>query len=346
MNSIHFSHIKKHISNCKKPLLSVFFSCFFLISSSQLCFAAEPISKIGFFLDTVIKIDLYDSEDTTLLDQCCTMLNDYENMLSKTRSGSDIWNINHSGGTPVEVSEETAFLIEKALHYSEISDGAFDITIAPVVALWTFEGNTESVMPEDSDITSNLEHVDYHNVLIEHPENGNPLVTLKDPDASIDLGGIAKGYIADRLKDYLTSEGVTSGMINLGGNMLVIGVKPDGSNWRIGVRDPQGNEGELIAVVQMDDSTLVTSGTYERCFEKDGVRYHHILDPDNGYPTWNGLSSVSILTDSSADADALSTTCFILGLEKGMELIESLDGTEALFIEEDNTMHRSTGFPE
>lgn len=302
--------------------------------------ADAQITGTGFYFDTVVTLTLNGTEDQAVIDDCFSLMADYEALLSRTKEGSDIWNINHSGGAPTTVSEETASLIELALIYSDLSDGAFDITIAPVVALWDFQGEEPHSIPNQDLLNEALSHVDYHCI-----ELDGATVTLTDPDASIDLGGIAKGYIADKLREFLLDEGIDSGLINLGGNVLAIGTKPDGAFWKIGIRKPFADASELIAVVSVDDQTVVTSGTYERYFEKYGTIYHHILNPDNGYPIENGLTSVTILADSSARADALSTTCFCLGLERGMELIESLDGIEAMFVTEDMQMHVSSGFP-
>jgi thiamine biosynthesis lipoprotein len=266
---------------------------------------------------------------------------DYEAMLSRTVEGSDVWNINHSNGEPVEVSGETASLIETALTYCDLSGGRFDIAVAPIVDLWNFHEDGDHTLPDDDVLAEALTHIDYHNVTVD-----GTTVTLQDPDAGIDLGGIAKGYIADRLKDYIVSQGVTSGLINLGGNTLTIGQKPGGKDWKLGIRKPFGETAsDLIAILSVNDDSLVTSGNYERYFEKDGIIYHHILDPDTGYPAQTGLQSVSILSDSSADGDALSTTCFLLGAEDGLALIESLDGIEALFVTDEQEIIRSSGFP-
>jgi thiamine biosynthesis lipoprotein len=324
-------------------------------SSVKTASSDDSVDKTGFYLDTVINIKIYGTDDSTILDDCFSMISDYENMLSRTIEGSDIWKINHSSGQPTAVSEETASLIELALQYSELSDGAFDITIAPVVSLWDFHEDGDHSLPDDAVLAEALSHVDYHTVQVDGidtpvtDENGNPLytVTLSDPEAAIDLGGIAKGFIADKAKEFLLSRGITSGLINLGGNVLAIGEKPNADAFKIGIRRPFGSSSmDLITVVPVRDLSVVTSGTYERYFEIDGVLYHHILDPSTGYPAITTLQSVSILSESSAQGDALSTTCFLLGLEKGMELIESLDGIEAMFITDDQVMHKSSGFPE
>lgn len=329
---------KHHKFTCASLLFSLALSLTGCTSGTA---SKEPVSDTGFYFDTVVSITLYNIENDDLIQDCFSLMADYEAMLSRTRENSDVWNINHSQGEPVEVSADTASLIETALHYAELSGGAFDITIAPVTDLWDFQGEGEHALPDPEELEEALSHVGYENIVL----NGTT-VTLKDPEAALDLGGIAKGYIADRLKAFLVSKGVTSGFIDLGGNLLTIGVKPDGSNWKIGVRKPFAKTtSELCATVSIADDSLVTSGTYERYFEIDDTLYHHILDKETGYPVSNGLTSVSIISSSSVDCDALSTTCFLLGLEEGLELIESLEDTEALFITEDGTLHRSSGFP-
>ncbi len=300
---------------------------------------SAQISDVGFYFDTVVELRLNGTEDQSLIDKCFEKMGQYEALLSRTREGSDVWRINHSAGEPVEVSDDTAALITLAEKYYELSDGAFDITVAPYVAIWDFTDNPGKV-PAAASIAAARIHVGFPLLHLD----GNT-VTLDDPRASIDLGGIAKGYIADRLKEYLVGEGVTSGFINLGGNMLTIGTKPGDVSWNIGIRRPFGEASDVITTVKVNGLSVVTSGPYERYFEKDGKIYHHILDPKNGYPVWNGLASVTILSDSSADGDALSTSCFVLGLDRGMELIESLDGIEALFITDDMQLHYSSGFP-
>lgn len=299
------------------------------------------ISDTDFYFDTVVTITLCGTSNTTLLNDCFQKMAEYESLLSRTREGSDIWKINHSQGTPVEVSDLTIDLLQLALHYSELSDGVFDPTIASVVSLWNFTENPEKVLPEKAEIDEALSHVDYRSIQI----NGNT-VTLLDPAASLDLGGIAKGYIADQLKEFLINKEITGALINLGGNNLALGTKPNDQPWKIGIQKPFGTVSDLVTVLSINGQSVVTSGNYERYFEKDGQIYHHILDTQTGYPVQNHLQGVTILSDSSADGDALSTTCFALGLEKGMELIETLPDIEALFITDDGQLHRSSGFPD
>ena len=166
----------------------------------------------------------------------------------------------------------------------------------------------------------------------------------KRQDAQLALGFLAKGAIADRLKAFFLQKNITSALINLGGNVLAVGQKPDGTAFRTGIKKPFSETNELVDIVALKDQSLVSSGNYERCFRENGVLYHHILDPRTGYPVDTGLSSVTILSDSSTDGDALSTSCFLLGYEKGRELIDSLPDVEALFLLSDGTIYRTDGF--
>lgn len=298
--------------------------------------ASESIRSSGVYFDTVISVELWGA-DQAVLDHCMEMCEYYENLFSPSVETSDISVINHAGGTPVEVSEETAELIQTALYYSEISDGRFDPTVASAVNLWDFSGDADGKIPEETKLAEAVSHIDYTVVKV-----SGSTVTLTDPEAAIDLGGIAKGYIADRLKEYITSKGVKHALINLGGNMLTIGGRYDGTDFRIGIQKPFADDGTALAVLSVSDKSVVSSGNYERYFKKDGVIYHHILDPETGMPVQNNLSQVTIISDRSVDGDALSTTCYILGLEKGMELIRKTDGVEAVFVTDNNEVYTSS----
>lgn len=290
----------------------------------------EPISKSDFMLDTIVEITIYDSSDESLLTGSMDLCKKYENLFSKTIETSDISRINEAHGTPVTVSSDTISILSVGMKYSQLSDGAFDLSIAPASNLWDFKSENPSP-PSKTAVSEALMHINYKNIII----SGNT-VSLKDPEAKIDLGGIAKGYIADRIKDYLVSEGVKSAVINLGCNILTIGQKPDHTPFNVGIRAPFKDQNTVICAVPVDGLSVVSSGPYERYFEYEGTLYHHILDPATGYPTTNNLAGVSIISPLSVDGDALSTTCFVLGLEKGTELINSLDPIEAIFITSDN----------
>ena len=294
----------------------------------------QDLTYTDMLFDTVIKIQILDPADESILDGLKKLCEKYDTMFSATNTDSELYKLNHANGQPFTVSSETANLIQEGIHYSELSGGAFDLTIEPVSALWDFKADKPTVPSSDA-IAQAVSHVDYTKVDIQ-----DNTITLEDPEAGIDLGAIAKGYIADQVKTYLKKQGIKHAIINLGGNVDVIGTKPDGSKYNIGIQKPFDESGEAITSVQLNDQTVVTSGIYERYFKKNGKLYHHILDPRTGYPCENNLYSVSIITDSSTKADALSTTCFLLGYEKGMELIQSMDGVEAIFITDDEKVHK------
>lgn len=312
----------------------------FILSLLYGCGAVShnPISKTTTMLDTIVRIDIYDKNSEKILDDCIQKCKDYESQFSRTQEGSEIYKLNHAGGASVELSDDTVELIQIGLKYCALTDGAFDITVGNLSDLWDFKNNPGRV-PNSSQIAETVKHIGYQNVLVD----GNT-VQLLDPDAAVDLGGIAKGYIADRLRDYLEESGVRHALIDLGGNILAVGNKPDGSPFNIGIQKPFDDLGSAIASVKAENCSVVSSGIYQRYFEADGVLYHHILAPSSGYPYENGLLGVTIVCDSSADADALSTSCFALGLSDGMELIEKTPGAEALFITDDYEPHYSSGF--
>lgn len=302
--------------------------------------APESVTKSGFYFDTVIQITLYADEQEPLLDGCFEIAKRYEEMFSVSIATSEISRINQAAGKPVKVSSETARLIQKCLEYCKLSEGRFDITIGKLSSLWNFSDESDT-LPSEKDIMEAKATVDYRNVVLD----GNR-VRLKNPDAAIDLGGIAKGYIADRMKEYLEENSVTSGLINLGGNVLCLGTKPDGTDYRIGIQKPFDERGAPAATVDVADRTVVSSGIYERYRNVDGKLYHHILNPDTGRPYENNLLGVTVVCGSSADGDGLSTVCFALGLERGMELIERLESVEAVFITDDFALHGTSGIGE
>ncbi|MDE6053269.1 MAG: FAD:protein FMN transferase [Lachnospiraceae bacterium] len=327
-----------------------------------------PISQTGFAFDTVVTITIYDKQRTDVLEHCFALCEQYESLFSATREDSEIWKINHADGAATAVSYDTASLIQSALYYCDQSNGVLDLTLRPIAEEWDISGQMERAdaladyeyyIPSEQTLSALLEHVNYQNVMITDAD-GNELgyrdplsednsyfVTLKDAQNAIDLGFIAKGYIADCLKEYLLKESVDSGIISLGGNILLIGSKPDGSSYHVGIQKPFGAANEIITTIQENDTSVVSSGCYERYFmtdehKKDGTIYHHIFDTTTGCPVQNDLLGVTILSDSSMEGDALSTYCYLLGLEKGMEYIQSLENVEALFVTKDYEVIRSS----
>lgn len=332
--------------------LSALIAAIALLLSTASCASAArtPAVWSDLFFDTMISITLYDypgssSEIFNLCKEECTL---YESLLSPAISTSDIWKIAHADSYPVQISRRTADIINYALDFCEMSDGLLDISAGALINLWDIKANSLSddpVIPSDEEISKALATADYTGISIQDgPAEDTALISLNDPDCVIDLGCIAKGYIADRIDELLRNEGVTSSIINLGGNVRVIGSKPDGSPFRIGIQYPFADRGEPIVTVSLTDETLVTSGIYERYFEKGGHIYHHILDPRTGYPSESKILSASVRAPSSADADALSTICLLSGTEKGLELIEKIPGAEVLFITDDYETVSSSGW--
>ncbi len=302
----------------------------------------DPISDTAFLLDTFVVITIYDSQDQALLEGSLELCRRYEEQLSRTIATSEIARLNNrSAGTErMAVSDSTARLIEEGLAYSRLSGGAFDITIEPVSSMWDFTSG-EKELPDPDRLARAVETVGYENLSVEGEE-----ICFASPDTRIELGAIAKGYIADKIKDYLLEQGVKSALINLGGNVLCIGEKPDGLPFKVGLQKPFKDRNETIAVLNIRDRSVVTSGVYERCFEKDGVNYHHILDPKTGYPYDNGLLSVTIVSPRSVDGDGLSTACFSLGLKEGIALLDTMPEVCGYFITEDYKVHYSEGAKE
>lgn len=305
----------------------------------------SPISACSYdLLHTVCTIQLYDSTDYDLLNSCFSLIHKYEKIFSRTLEDSEIYRINHSTQTSFEISDELRDILEFALSYGELSNGALDISIAPISALWDFSGIThKAAVPEHEALAAALSLVDYRAIRLE----GNTL-TFAKTGMQLELGAVAKGYIADRVKDYLLANGVTSAIINLGGNILLVGEKTDGTAFRVGIQKPFENRDAVVAAIsELKDCSMVSSGIYERYFyDEEGTFYHHILNPATGYPYDSSLQQVTIISKDSATGDALSTACFALGLEKGMELIHSLTDVYAVFITSDGALHFSDGFLE
>lgn len=320
-------------------VLSVFIVCYGKMQKPE-----EPITATTFKLNTVVKVTIYDSQDEKILQDALALCDKYEKIFSRTRTDSEIYLLNE-GKLPQEdgyyiLSEECAELIGKGLYYSELSGGAFDITIEPLSSLWDFTSG-EKQIPDPQTLVEAQKHVGYEKVELK----GNK-IRFQEDGMGLELGAIAKGYIADKIKEFLISEGIESAVIDLGGNVLCIGARPDGEAFRVGIQKPFADRNETVATAGIRDRSVVSSGIYERYFEKDGKLYHHILNPKSGYPYENGLTAVTILSDESVDGDGLSTVCFALGLEKGLELINSLPDTQAVFITEDGELHYSEHFEE
>lgn len=292
----------------------------------------QQVERSEFLMGTLVTIKLFAEEvdsGNRATDRALERIREIEGLMSTSLENSEVGGINrHAGKKAVAVSEDTFRVIKKGLYYGGLSEGLFDITVGPLVSLWGI-GTESARVPESAELEGVLGLVDYRNVDL----NGDTMeVFLKEPGMALDLGGIAKGYAADEVKKILVSEGIKHAIINLGGNIITIGPSYDGTPWNIGIKDPKDPTGNLLGVIRVTDGTVVTSGDYERYFEEGEKCYHHILDPHTGYPGQGEVRGVTIITGSSFDADALSTTVFLMGLERGMELIEGLDGVEAIVV--------------
>lgn len=259
-----------------------------------------------FALDTYIQLTAYGRGASSALADCEAEIRRLEALLSVTQSGSDIARVNRANGAAVTVDPETAALLSEARRLAALTDGAFDPTVYPLMQLWGF-GRSPAV-PEPADIRALLPLVDAAQLSIAGNEIALPA------GAGIDLGGIAKGYVSDRVAALLQSHGIKSAMLSLGGNVHALGSKPNGEAWRIGLRDPMDADA-VAGVIAARDCAVITSGSYQRYFEQDGVRYHHILNPTTGYPADSGLCSVTVISTSGVEADALSTALFVMGAE-------------------------------
>ncbi len=310
----------------------------------------QPVTKQSFYFDTVCQITIYDMDQMSeenahkAIDQAFEQCSLYEQMLSKTIEGSDIWNVNHANGEPVVVQDDTMTLLQQGIHYGDLSNGRFDIMIGKAADLWDFKAE-EPKLPDEEALAAAIQHVDYSKIVVDDTNN---TVQLLDPEAEVDLGGIAKGYIADRVADMLEDANVTSAIISLGGNIECVGGKAtvDGqSNFTIGIETPYSDMTQIVGAVPVNDGTVVTSGIYERYISVNGTEYHHILDPETGYSVNSDVVGVTIVggRGKSSDCDALATTCLIYGSQDGLKLIESLDGFEAAFILRDESIVETSG---
>ena len=285
-------------------------------------------SRTEFVLGTVCALRI-DKPNDAALDEAFAWLSHLEAILTVNKEGSQVDAVNAAAGkTPVKVGPEAMAIIKRGIHYAELSDGSFDPTVGPLVKLWGI-GTDHARLPSQAEIDKAKALINYKDIVIDEAAS---TVFLKRAGMALDLGSATKGYAADAVRAILVKHGVKSGIIDLGGNILVIGKKDSRTPWRVGLQDPDSERGTYIGIASLDDCTMVTSGVYERYFIENGVRYHHILNPHTGYPVQNGLTSVTIITKHSFDADGVTTMLFTLGPDKGMELAEKL-GIEVIMLD-------------
>lgn len=290
-----------------------------------------------YMLGTLVHVTVYGKEVVKEeFDQIFTIISDIENKVSKNLPDSEISQLNRV--KELAISEATYDIIKKGLYYGVASEGKFDITIAPLVNLWGI-GSADARVPSQEEIDNVLGKIDYKRIAIDDKMR---VITMEDT-VELDLGGIAKGYVADKVSEYLRAHDMGHAIINLGGNILTVGRKPDGNPWRIGIQNPFDARGQKLGIVTIGQKSVVTSGIYERFLEDEGKEYHHILDPFTGYPVENSLASVSIISDYSVDGDGLSTMVFSMGLEKGYAYVEEVENVDAIFVTKNKEVYMTTG---
>lgn len=304
--------------------------------------AIEPISKSEFVLGTIATVTLYEKVEVAdkVFNEIFSYLKALEDKMSIKIETSEVSKLNEvSGiGEKVKVSSDVYTVIEKAIEIAELSQGGFDPTIGAVVQLWDIGGDHQRI-PSEQEIADALATVDYKTVVFDKEQSA---ISLDTKGAVLDLGGIAKGFGADGIATILMDNGIKRGIIDLGGNVMVVGAKHNGQAFKVGIQDPLLDRGKYFGILQVSDKTVVSSGIYERYFEVEGKRYHHILDSKTGYPIDNELLAVSIIADSSMEADGLSTAAFSLGLS-GVDFIENIEKVEGIFITKGREVYITSG---
>jgi len=314
----------------------------FLAAFLPSCAASSPreISRSDFVLGTACSVRLVGGGDETLLDAVFARLKQIEDELSVNKPGSQVDAVNAAAGvSPVAVGPDALAIVKRDLDLSAWSDGAFDPSVGPLVKLWGI-GTDHARLPEAGEIAAAKSLVGWKDIVLDEAKK---TVFLRRKGMALDLGSTSKGFAADEVAKLIRTAGVKSALIDLGGNVLVLGSRPDGKSWRIGLQDPFSTErGAYLGIASLADKTMVTSGVYERFFIKDGKRYHHILDTKTGYPVDNGLMSVTIITPKSFDADGFTTTIFALGRVRGMALAKE-KGVDVIVVDSAKKVYMSPG---
>ncbi|MEG2738282.1 FAD:protein FMN transferase [Clostridium sp.] len=300
----------------------------------------DPITRTELFMGTAIKVTIYDKSNEKILDKAFKRVIEIEDLVSINKEGTELTELNNNAGIKgVKLSDDSFNIVKKGLEYSKLSNGGYDLTIGPLVKLWSI-GLPEAKVPNKNEIIDAIKKIDYKNVNINEDTKE---VFLTEKGMMIDLGSIAKGYAADEIVKLLKENGVKEAIVDLGGNIYALGLKEGDKEWKVGIQDPFTDRGNVVGSVKVSNKSVVTTGIYERFIEKDGVKYHHILNPKDGYPYKTELAGVSIIADESVDADGLSTLVFTKGLDEGIKFIESLDGVDAVFITENRNVYTTDG---
>ncbi|MFV0344548.1 MAG: FAD:protein FMN transferase [Anaerocolumna sp.] len=332
----------------QKKLFLIIIFCTLLVTLMG-CTSKEQIyEQQEFKMDTIMNLKAYGSKAEQAIKKAYERIDEIEQMASAQIETSDVSKINASAGKAyVKVHSEIILMLQTAVKYSDLSEGAFDITVGPIIKLWGI-GTDQERIPTDAEINETLNLVGYENISINAEESS---VMLLKEGMSIDLGGIAKGFAADEVVKIFRESGVENALINLGGSsMYTLGVKPDKSLWSIAIQHPRKDKnGNYAGIIKMSSQALSTSGDYERYFIENGIRYHHIMNPFTGYPAVAGVMSDTIVISGDNPngnmlADILTKVTFVSGVDKGLEIIDSLEGVECLAITTDNKIYKSSGW--
>ena len=295
-------------------------------------------------LDTVSEITVATEKNgNVILQQCKAYIEKMDRLFSVNHPESDVSALNKAAGNGrmIEISADTARILARAKEYAVETNGFFDVTIGALVDLWN-EADEEEMLPLPEDISAAIHTIDYQSLQVDLEKNQ---ARLEKTGQQITLGGIGKGYITDGLVSLLLAEGVESALINLGGNTYALGKKTEFSRWRVGIQDPNDPQ-RLVGTVLAEDQCVITSGDYQRYFEIDGERYHHIMNPNTGMSSNSGLKSVTIIAKDATLADALSTACFVLGYSEGANLVAEYEDVQAIFVTDSNTVYYSKDLEE
>lgn len=329
-----------YIVKMKTSLLSVVMIGLLVLSCSKLESALETKD---FAMGTVITQKIYGLNSKAAASEAMDRIRTLEKMLSFYLPDSDISLLNNSAGKgKVRIHQETLFLLTKASEYSRLSDGVFNIMIGPLVKRWKVTSESPDI-PSKAEINSLRTLIDYNDL---HLFKDDCSARLAQKGQMTDLGGIAKGFAGDEVIKIYKKNGIKSAIIDIGGNICVLGLNIDGSPWNVGIQNPRMKRGNYVGSIKLSDKAVSTSGAYERFFSNSGKKYHHIINPQTGYPSESDLISATIIADSSVETDALSTAAFILGLDKGLKLVKERKGTQAVFIKEDGSIYATEGLRE
>lgn len=315
-----------------KKRICLFTAAVLILSSAYAFYITQrEYSRQEFAMDTVITLKAKGRNTEIALEAAVNEIHRIDRLMNAYNEESEIHKINSAPcGTKVAVSDEVFDLIALAKDISEKTDGAFDISVKPLSDLWNINSDNPTV-PSEKEIQDTLKSVDYRNIIL---NSENKTVTLAHENMSIALGGIAKGYTADKIAEIFKKYKIKSGLADLGGNIYAIGKKSSTSEWKIGIQTPFKPRGEYFKICSVSDTSVVTSGAYERYFKKDGKIYHHILNPKNGYPSESGIQSATVICPNSAVADALSTAVYAAGTDKAEKFLKNFDNVKVIILAE------------